>query len=396
MDQPAGMRDVVVADSAITRIDGERGELEYRGYPVARLAQSASFEEVAYLLWHGELPGAAAQAALRVELETARAAFARAPESAASKAMRALEPTAHPLEALRVAVSALAAEDPDRERLDHDALTRQSIRLTALMPVMVGRWDRIRRGLNPVTPRPGDGVAASLLYGLSGRSRTEEATRDLDKCLVLHADHELNASTFAARVVAATEADLYSALAAALAALKGPKHGGANEGVIDLFDAIGKPQAAERVVMEKVERYRRLSPEARRWSSERFSGFGHAVYKVDDPRAAVLREIAGRLCADSGCEQVLEIADIVRATVQRELGLPVNVDFYSAVVYRALGIAPDLCTSIFAVARTAGWTAHVIEQLTRNRLIRPRADYVGPPTRMPPAPRQTVSAEVRV
>lgn len=395
MEEPAGLRDVVVTDSAITRIDGARGELEYRGYPVAALAQNATFEEVAYLLWYGELPTLPAIAELRAQIEAARSAITGAHECAAVDAMRALPPTAHPLEAIRVAVTTLAADDPDREKLDRESLTRQSVRITALMPLMVGAWDRIRYGLKPLRPIPGMGVAASLVYALTGTSSAAQAVRDLDRCLVLHADHELNASAFTARVVAATEADIYSAISAALGALKGPKHGGANQDVIELFDEIGLPEDAERVVMEKVERYRRLSRDERRWSAERLSGFGHAVYKVDDPRAVALREIARRLSAGARCEQVMRIAETVRATVQRELGLPVNVDFYSAVVYRALGIAPDLCTSVFAVARTAGWTAHVIEQLTRNRLIRPRAEYVGPPTRMPPAPSDGVAAEAR-
>lgn len=376
---PAGLENVTVTHSAITRLDGERGELDYRGFPAAQLARTASFEQVAWLLWHGELPAPAELAVLRAGLGRARAEAAPA-----LAAMRALPPTAHPLEALRAAVTTLAASDPARERIDRPTLAREAVRLTALMPLLAGAWHRLRRGREPAAPHPGDGSAAALLHALNGAPPAPGAVRALDACLVLHADHELNASTFAARVVAATEADLYSAVVAALAALKGPKHGGANQDVTELLDLIGAPERAEQVIMPRIERYRALSPEQRRGSKERFPAFGHRVYKVDDPRAALLREIARRLCAEKGDPELFEAAERVRAVIQRELRLPVNVDFYSAVLYRALDIPPDLCTAVFAVARTAGWTAHVMEQLSANRLIRPRAEYVGPPTRLPP------------
>jgi citrate synthase len=211
---------------------------------------------------------------------------------------------------------------------------------------------------------------------------SEASLRAMDADLVVYADHEFNASTFTARVVAATEADLYSAVTAALAALKGPKHGGANEDVADLFDEIGTVDRVEAVMVPRIERYRSLTSEQRRSNKERFPGFGHRVWKVDDPRAETLRVLAAQVCTEMGREDLIAIAERVRELVQRDLKLVINVDYYSAALYGALGIARDLCTSIFAVARIAGWTAHIMEQIANNRLIRPRANYVGTPTRI--------------
>lgn len=386
MDNSRGLEGVIAAHSSITRIDGQRGELEYRGYPVARLARAFTFEAVAWLLWHGELPSSDELANLRAELSAGRTRVAPALE-----VMKKITPSAHPLETIRAGVTALAPLDPDRDRADQPALLRQSIRLTGVMPVLAAAAYRFRKGQEWIAPQPGDVTAAALLRGLGG-APDDLAVRAIDACLTLLADHELNASTFTARVVAATESDLYSAIAAALCALKGPKHGGANQDVVEMLDEIGRPENAEPFVMARVTRYRKLSPEQRRGHAQRFPAFGHRVYKVDDPRAAVLREIARPLCAQAGRRDLFDCAESVREVVQRELGLPVNVDFYSAVIFRALGIAPELCTAIFAVARTAGWTAHVMEQLGDNRLIRPRAEYLGPATRALPTARPGLEA----
>jgi citrate synthase len=371
----AGLEGVVVTTSAITAVDGEAGRLYYRGYPIQDLAD-ASFEEAFYLLHRGEMPSRIQLAALHEAMARERTVptwlddlFERLPRSA------------HPLAVLREAIALDSLLAPDVEALDADTNYRKSVRLTALFPIVVARWDRLRKGLPAIEPRPDLGHAANFLWMLHGVEPSADQVRAMDVALVLHADHEFNASTFVARAVAGTEADLHSAVIAALATLKGPKHGGANEDVVQMLDEIGSLERAEDWVKARIAWRETLPPEDRQSIRARFPGFGHRVYKVDDPRGDILREMARRLAEEKGFFADYEMAEKVREVVQREKGLPVNVDYYSALVYRALGIQADLCLSIFAISRIAGWTAHVIEQLGNNRLIRPRAEYIGPEPR---------------
>ncbi|HZU75677.1 MAG TPA: citrate/2-methylcitrate synthase [Dehalococcoidia bacterium] len=366
-----GLEDVVACTSAICAIDGQRGRLQYGGYDIDELVQ-AGFEEVCYLLWHGELPDRAQLEALRAALDAVEL-----PEAVVTL-LRGLPRDAHPLTALRTAISALGALDPEAEDGSPEANTRKAVRLVAQTPRIVAAWQRLRNGLEPVMPEPGDSIAQGFLRGLSGKAPSADAVRAIDMALVLHAEHELNASTFAVRVAAATETDLHAAITAACAVLKGPKHGGANEDVPVMLDEIGTPAAAEAWVKAKLAWRETLPVAERQQIKARFSGFGHRVYKVDDPRAAHLRRMAQRLAeGDPTVARRLAIAERVRELMAAEKGLKVNVDFYSALVYQALGIPSDLNTSIFAIARMAGWTAHALEQYADNRLIRPRAEYIG-------------------
>ena len=374
--QKAGLEDVIAARSSITAIDGTAGILSYRGYSIDDLA-ALTFEQVAWLLWHDEIPTGE-------RLAEVRAAFAaeRQLPDAVLDVLRRLPPSAHPLAALRTAISALGTLDPDAGDDAPEARARKALRLTAQTPLIVGAWHRIRQGLEPVPPRAEDSVAESLLRAILGDVPSPTAARAIDVALILHAEHELNASTFVARVVAATEADLHAAVVAACAALKGPKHGGANEDVLPMLDAIGAPENAERYVLEKLAWRDSLPASERQRISTRFSGFGHRVYRVDDPRAAHLRRMAETLAAtDAATARRLAIAERVREVLAARRGLRVNVDFYSALVYQSLGIPLDLNTSVFAAARMAGWTAHILEQYADNRLIRPRAAYIGPELR---------------
>ena len=369
----AGLEDVVAATSAICTVDGQAGRLIYRGYDINDLATNASYEEVVYLLWHGDLPN-------RAQLDELKAQFAAV--DALPAPIRDLLPqlprSARPLDVLRSAVSVLGLHDPDAESNAPDANLRKSVRLTVQVPTIVAAWHRVRNGLDPLRPRADLGLAANFLYQLFGQPPTDVAARTMDLVLVLHADHEFNASTFAARVVAGTEADLHAAITAAIAALKGPKHGGANEDVIAMLQEIGSVENAVPWTEAKLAWRATLSKEERQSPKARIPGFGHRVYKVNDPRSYHLRRMAQQLTAEAGYGDWFEMAERVRSVVQRETSLPVNVDFYSALVYYSLGIPTDLNTSIFAVGRISGWTAHVMEQLAHNRLIRPRAEYIGP------------------
>jgi citrate synthase len=372
----AGLEDVVATRSALAFIDGERGILAYRGYSIDDLVR-LSFEQVAWLLWHDAIPVGNELAALR-----ARFAAERALPAPIIDILRRLPASAHPLAALRTAISALGTLDPDAGDDAPEARARKALRLTAQTPLIVGAWHRIRQGLEPVAPQPTDSIAESLLRAILGDVPSPTAARAIDVALILHAEHELNASTFVVRVVVATEADLHAAIAAACAALKGPKHGGANEDVLPMLDEIGAPENAEPYVLARLAWRDTLSATERQSIRTRFSGFGHRVYRVDDPRAAHLRRMAEALAAtDPTTARRLAIAEQVREVLAARRGLRVNVDYYSTIVYQALGIPTDLNTSIFAVARMAGWTAHALEQYADNRLIRPRAAYIGPALR---------------
>jgi citrate synthase len=375
-DWKAGLEDVVATRSAICTVDGAAGRLYYRGYEIGDLAGRATFEEVTHLLWFGELPGAAESEAF-----SARLAAARGLPAPVAALLRTLPRDCHPLDALRTAVSLAAMLDPDVRSDAREATLAKAVRLMALVPAAVAAWHRIRRGLEPEPPTKGGTHAAHFLEMLEGRAPAAEVARVLDVILTLHADHELNASTFAARVAVATLADLHAAVVAAIATLKGPRHGGANDDVLAMLKAIGDPARVEAYVEGRIGGRDRLSRAERADPRARMPGFGHRVYKVDDARARVLRGMAKDMAVATGRTRLFEVAEAVYAEVTRRTGLPVNVDFFSAVVYDALGIPPDFCTSIFATARVAGWCAHALEQYADNRLIRPRAHYVGPAPR---------------
>ncbi|HEY7654196.1 MAG TPA: citrate/2-methylcitrate synthase [Methylomirabilota bacterium] len=367
-----GLEDVIAARSAICRVDGEAGRLYYRGYEIADLVSAASFEDTTHLLWFGELPSAGERAAF-----AARLAEARPLPAAVLDLLRRLPRACHPLDALRTAVSLAAASDPDVSEDAPDANLRKAYRLMGLVPATVAAWQRIRTGREPVPARAAGSHAASFLYMLDGREPSAEVAHVLDVILTLHADHELNASTFAARVAVATMADLHSAIVAAISTLKGPRHGGANEDVLAMLLEIGEPSLTEAFVEARMGARAALSKRDRANPKARMPGFGHRVYKVDDARARVLRGMAKSMAEATGRGKLFEVAERLYDAMKARTSLPVNVDFFSAVVYDALGIPPDFCTSIFAVGRVAGWCAHALEQYADNRLIRPRADYVG-------------------
>src|SRR5215831_10454138 len=368
----AGLEDVIAARSGICQVDGERGKLYYRGYEIAELAGALSFEDVTALLWQGEVPSAAASAAFAARLEAARGL-----PPAVGELLQTLPRDAHPLDALRTAVSLAATHDPDVRSNEPEANLRKAFRLMTLVPETVAAWQRVRTGRDPVAAPGAASHAAYFLELLDGRAPSREVARVLDLVLTLHADHELNASTFATRVGVATLTDLHAALVAAIATLKGPRHGGANEDVLAMLLEIGEPARAESYIESRLGARAGLSKHERGDPRVRVPGFGHRVYKVDDARARVLRGMAKSMAEATGRQKLFEVAERVYDAMRARTSLPVNVDFFSAVVYDALGIPPDFCTSIFAVGRVAGWCAHALEQYADNRLIRPRADYIG-------------------
>jgi citrate synthase len=358
-----GLEGIVAANSGICWIDGESGVLAYRGIDIHELAENSTFEETTYLLWNGFLPN---QLALR-EFES-QLALARGLDQQIVDLLRSFPTSATPMEVLRTAVSALSLYDADERDNSHDANVRKSYRLAAQMAMIVAVYDRIRKGLEIVPPDRSLTHAANFLWMLNGVKPSETASKTLDIALILHADHELNASTFAARVIAATLSDIHSAVTGALGALKGPLHGGANEAVMRLLYAIDKAGA------DPVDYVKDMLA-----AKQKIPGCGHRVYKTEDPRATHLRAMSERLGKDSGHTRWFEMSRAIELYMNSVKKLNVNVDFYSASTYTILGIDIDLYTPIFAVSRIAGWAAHVIEQLDDNRLIRPRAEYIGPP-----------------
>jgi citrate synthase len=375
-----GLEDVIAARSAICAIDGAAGRLYYRGYEIGDLAGTVPFEDITALLWRGELPTAKQAAEFRSRLRAERALPAPIVEL-----LRSLPRDCHPLDALRTAVSLSAALDRDARASDEDANVRKSLRLMNRIPEIVAAWHRIRTGREPVAAGAADSHAAYLLQLLEGREPSPDVARVLDVVLTLHADHEFNASTFAARVAVATLADLHAAVVAAIATLKGPRHGGANEDVLLMLQEIGDPARAEAFVASRLGGREGRSRAERADPKARVPGFGHRVYRVDDARARVLRGMAKRMAEATGRARMFAVAEGVYDAMRARTSLPVNVDFFSAVVYDALGIPADLCTSIFATGRVAGWCAHALEQYADNRLIRPRADYTGHAPRPLPA-----------
>ena len=357
-----GLEGIVAANSGICFIDGDAGVLAYRGIDIHELAEKSSFEECTYLLWNGRLPSE-----LELREFTSQLALARSLDQRIIDMLKTFPTTATPMEVLRTTVSALSFYDADEKDNSHDANVRKAYNLTAQIAMIVAIYDRIRKGLEVVAPDRSLSHAGNFLWMLNGVKPSETATRTLDVALVLHADHELNASTFAARVIAATLSDIHSAITGAIGALKGPLHGGANEAVMRLLYAIDKAGA------DPVDYVKNMLA-----ARQKISGFGHRVYKTEDPRATHLRRMSEKLGKDSGQPRWYEMSRAIELHINKEKKLNANVDFYSASTYATLGIDIDLYTPIFAVSRIAGWAAHVIEQLDDNRLIRPRADYIGP------------------
>ena len=356
-----GLEGIVAAATAISYIDGMNGRLFYRGIDINTLAEHSTFEETTALLWYGKLP-------TRSQIDSFAHKFydnRQIPNEILALLMALPKKTA-PMEVLRTAVSALSSYDPDDLDNSLEANVHKSTRLTASMPTIVAAWDRIRNGQWPILPSSSLGHAANFLYMLTGKPPDAKAARVLDTCMILHADHGLNASTFSARITASTLSDLHSAITSAISTLKGPLHGGANEQVMHMLREIGQ--------VDRVDQYIRGVLN----SKKKLMGFGHRVYKADDPRAAWLQRLARELADTSGNRKWYDMSERIRVLVQEARPLPVNVDFYSASVYYTLGIPIDLFTPIFAISRVAGWTAHVYEQYSDNRLIRPESEYIGP------------------
>lgn len=360
-----GLADVVAASTALSDIDGQAGRLSYRGYDINDLAGVASFEEIAYLLQRGAPPAAAELAGFRAELASGRRIG-----TLAAGILGGVARHQRPMEALRSLVSLGSADDPDAGSNEPAANLRKAARLTAQQPVLIAAYHAAREDRTLPDADPGLSTAANFLLQLSGSAPTTRAAEILDICLVLHADHTMNASTFAARVCAATLADMHSAVVAALGTLSGPLHGGANEqvmlGLITIRQAGGDPLAAvTRSVTERLAR------------GEKIMGFGHRVYKTEDPRATHLRRMSAELASASGDDTYYQMSRRMEEVVLAEKGLFPNVDFFAATVYHYLGIPTDLFTPVFSASRMAGWTAHVIEQHADNRLIRPDSEYIG-------------------
>jgi len=355
-----GLEGIVATTSSISSIIDDT--LTYVGYNIDDLAVNATFEEVIYLLWHRRLPN-------KVELEDLTSQIAsnmEIPQAIIEHFNMYDIKTVHPMTALRTAISFLGLYDEEAEVMESDANYRKAIRIQAKIPTIVTAFSRIRKGLAPVAPRKDLSFAANFLYMLSGEEPSEIAIEAFNKALVLHADHELNASTFTARVCVATLSDVYSGITSAIGALKGPLHGGANEAVMKMLSEIGSLDKVESYIEEKLT------------NKEKIMGFGHRVYRNGDPRAKHLKEMSKKLTTLTGQPEYYEMSVKIEELVTSKKPLPPNVDFYSASVYHSLNIDHDLFTPIFAVSRASGWLAHILEQYENNRLIRPRAEYTGP------------------
>jgi citrate synthase len=359
-----GLEGVVAATTRLCDLDGANGRLAYRGYEIEDLARHASYEEVVWLLWTGELPSPEELAGFRKELAEAAALPPEIP-----RILKLLPRSMHPMRVLQAGVAVLGGLDPDAEDGSPEANRRKAARLVAQVASLTTAFHRLRSGRRPIAPRPDLSHAANFLYTLTGRKPRVLPARAFDAALVLYAEHELNASTFTGRVVASTLADMHSAVSAAIGALKGPLHGGAGEAVMRTLEEIGSPENAEAFTQRTLAERRRLM------------GFGHRVYRAGDPRAKILRTLAAKACQKSAEPVWFETAVKLHEAVNREKGLIPNVDFYSAPLFKALGIPVDLFVPVIAVSRIAGWTANLLEQYADNRLIRPRAEYVGPPKR---------------
>lgn len=360
----AGLEGVIAGESEICFIDGYEGVLSYRGYNIHTLADNATFEEVIYLLWNGRLPR-------RDELEKLKADLAanRSIPKAVTEFLAGVG-RAEPMDVLRTAVSMLGLYDPLARDQSPEANAQKAVKLMSQTPTIVAIYDRLRNGRPILEGDPKLGFAANFLYTLTGKQPDEVMERVFDIALTLHADHELNASTFAARVTAATLSDIYSSMTSAIGALKGPLHGGANQDVIRMLLEVGSPENAVARVHDMLAKKKKIP------------GFGHRVYRTEDPRATHLRVLSEELGKRTGHKDLFEMSRRVEETIKKEKGLNANVDFYSASTYYSLGIPIDLFTPVFAISRMSGWTAHVLEQYHNNRLIRPRAEYKGNPDGM--------------
>jgi citrate synthase len=357
---PKGLEDVIIGSSTLTLIDGHAGTLSYRGYDISDLAENATFEETSYLLLYGDLPNVQELRELRQNLSDEREIPTQLVEL-----LRGFPSDASPMDILRTSISALSIYDPDLHDYSPEAMLRRAIRILSKTTTMIAAYERIRNGTEVIPPRADLDHASNFLYMMRGDAPEPAVARIFDKCLILHADHELNASTFAARVTASTLSDVYSAVTSAIGALKGPLHGGANEAVMEMLEEIKVP--------EKVEAYLKKAFSEKK----RVMGFGHRVYKTIDPRATILRALSKELATKNGGKEWFRISYKLEEIMRTEKKLSPNVDFYAASVYHMLGIPTYLFTPIFAASRVTGWTAHIMEQYTDNRLIRPRADYVG-------------------
>jgi len=360
-----GLKGVYFDRSPCTFIDGKAGELRYRGYSIHDLAEHSSFEETAFLLLNGELPSRQQLTSLDAGLKAARKLPAPVLDI-----VRAVK-SAHPMDVLRTAASALSAFDPDTANNSREATLRKAVRLTSQVPMIVAAHSRIREGKEPIAPDQTVGHAANLLWMLTGKKPSADAAQLIDRDLILHAEHGSNASSFAARVVIGTEANLHAAIVAAIAALSGPAHGGAAEDVMKMAEEIGDPSRAAAYVKEK------------RGAGVAITGFGHRVYRAEDPRARHMRAGVERLSKEMGQPKWFEILQAVVAAMApyARHGVNVNVDFYSGVVYHLLGIKRDLFVPVFAIGRVPGWTVQVLEQLENNILLRPLTLYNGPEAR---------------
>lgn len=356
----AGLRGVVAAQSAIGDVNGEEGILIYQGYNIHDLAEHSTFEEVVYLLWNGRLPK-------QEELDglTAKLRANYAVPSAVIDLMKSFPKDADPMDVLRTAVSSLDFFDRDGHATDRERATNAAIKLTAQMGTLAAAWDRIRNGNDVVAPDPQLSIAENFLYMLRGSRPDTDEARMFDVCLILHADHELNASTFTTRVVAGTLAGMYGAVTAGIAALAGPLHGGANTNVMKMLIEIGSLDAVDEWVEKALAEKRKIM------------GIGHAVYKTEDPRATWLRRYSRAMAEKTGEMKWFEMSQRIEQLMKEKKGMYPNVDFYSASTYFLMGIPLDLYTPIFAVSRISGWTGHILEQYANNKLIRPRAEYIG-------------------
>ena len=359
-----GLEGVVAAETNLSFIDGEKGILEYVGIAIDDLARHSNFEETVFLLWNQRLPKQSELDAFTKEL---RANYAIS--DAVKERIRLTPKTAQPMHALRTLVSGLALEDDDPNATDHDTVQSKALRILGMTPAIVAGFDRHRRGEQVVEPDPSLSFAANFLYMLNGEKPTSTMERAFDACMILHADHGLNASTFTSRVIISTLSDIYSAITGAIGALRGPLHGGANEGVMKMLNQIPSVDAVEDHVMGMISR------------KEKIMGFGHRVYKTYDPRATYLKTLAEQLAHDTGNQDLYDKSYAVEQIMEREVGakgIYPNVDFYSATTYHCIGLQLDLFTPMFALSRISGWAGHCLEQLEANRLIRPKAEYVGP------------------
>ena len=359
-----GLRDVVAADTKVSDIDGQLGKLWYVGYPIEDLAEHGTFEEIVYLLHHGELPSPA-----QLDELTAFMAAERNLSPFGTKMLPTLADTASPMSMLRTMVSGTSTYDPDGWDESPEAQYRKALRLIARTPTMIASYHRLRTGQEVVPPNPRLSSAANFLWMLHGEEPGADDVKAMDVSFILYADHTMNASTFTARIIASTLADMFSAITGAIACLKGPLHGGANEEAMKMLEEVAKPENAEGYVADRLAR------------KEKIFGFGHAVYTTMDPRAAIFKAYSRRTGEAHGDTSWYEISEAIEETTLAQKGLYPNVDFYAASVYHVLGIPTDLMTPIFALARMVGWTAHVREQYADNRVIRPDSDYVGPAER---------------